>query len=109
MHGEAVEYQGKTYGYIMSLLDVFLDSIGCIYCKRNTPVALKDIYERYIEVHGTPGTLQSDNRKEFKGYVKRFCQKNKSQMIQSRPYNPRTQRKVELLHLVLRKKIAFDM
>ena len=50
---------------------------------------MKKIYD----VHGTPGTLQSDNGKEVKGNVKRLCQKKKIKMIQSRPYNPSAQGK----------------
>ena len=45
----------------------------------------------------------------LKEMSKRFCQKTKIKMIQSRSYNPRVQRKVERLHRVLRRKIAFDM
>ena len=70
---------------------------------------VKEYTKKMYEVHGTPGTFQSDNGKEFKRYVKRFCQKNKIQMIQSRPYNPTAQGKVERSHHVLRKKIAFNM
>ena len=60
-------------------------------------------------VHGTPGILQSDNGKQFKGNVKRFCQKKKIKMIQSRPYNTRAQGKVQRSHRVLKKKVALDM
>ena len=65
--------------------------------------------KKTYDVHGTPGTLKSDNGKEFKVNVKRFCQKKKIKMMQSRPYNPRAQGKVERSHRVLRKKVAFDM
>ena len=109
MRGEAVEYQGKTYRYIMSLLDVFSRFHWLYPLQTKHSRGVKEYMKKIYEVHGTPGTLQSDNGKEFKGYVKRFCQKNKIKMIQSQPYNPRAQGKFERSHRDLRKKIAFDM
>ena len=109
MRGEAVEYQGKTYHYIMSLLDLFYRFHWLYPLQTKHSPGVKEYTKKTYEVHGTAGTLQSDNEKEFKRYIKRFCQKNKIKMIQSRPYNLTAQGKVEHLHGVLRKKIAFDM
>ena len=56
-----------------------------------------------------PETLQSDNRKEVKEKVKRFCRMKKIRMVQYRPYNPRAKGKVERSHRALRNKILFNI
>ena len=93
MKSQAVQYQVKTYGYIMSLLDVFANFIGCVLYRSSSGV--KENIKKVFAVHGMPETLRSDNGKEFKGSVKRFCRMKKIRMVQSRPYSPRVQRKVE--------------
>ena len=52
--------------------------------------------------------LQSDRGGEFKKWVKKLCKNLNVKMIQSRPYHPQSQGKVERSHRALRKKIAFD-
>ena len=63
MHGEAVEYQGKTYRYIMSLLDVFSRFHWLHPLQTKHPLGVKEYMKKIYEFHGTPGTLQSDNGK----------------------------------------------
>ena len=56
-----------------------------------------------------PETCQSDNGKEVKGSVKRFCQMKKIRMVQSRSYNPSAQGKVKWSHCAMKNKISFGM
>ena len=101
MKRQAVQYQGKTYRYILSLLNVFLDWLCPLQTKHSHGV--KKNIKKTFAVHGMPETLQQDNGKEFKGSMKNM------RMVQSRPYNPRAQGKVGRSHHVFRNKISFDM
>ena len=78
----------------------FVSFIGCVL--RRSSRGVKDNIKKVFAVHGMRVTLQSDNGKEFKGSVKRFCRMKKIRMVQSPPYSPRVQGKVEGSHHVLR-------
>ena len=109
LKSQAVQFKGKTYRYILSLLDVFSRFHWLKPLSTKHSHGVRENLKEIFNVHGNPGTIQSDNGKEFKGYVKRFCKKNKIRMVQSRPYNPKAQGKVERSHRVLRNKISYDM
>lgn len=109
MKSMSVVYEGKTYKYIFSLLDVFsrFHWLRPLTSKHSSGVKreLKKIYS----VHGLPKKLQSDNGGEFKRHVKEFCTVNKVKMVRCRPYHPQSQGKVERSHRVLRQKLHYDM
>ena len=91
MHVEAVQYQDLSlYNVIVGCFSRF-HWLYPLQTKHSRGV--KEYMKKIYDVHDTPGTLQSDSGEEVKGNVKRFCQKKKIKMIQSRPYNPSVQGK----------------
>lgn len=104
-----VVYQGKTYRYIFSLMDIFSRFHWLAPLERKLSHHVMKELRRIYNVHGQPQRLQSDNGGEFKKSVKKYCQEKKIRMITSRPYNPKAQGKVERSHRVLRQKIHYDL
>ena len=49
-------------------------------------------------VYGVPNIIQSDNGREFKKHITKYCRENKIKMIRSRLYNPKGQGNVERAH-----------
>ena len=103
------DYMGKTYRYILSLVDLFsrFHWLAPLETKHSSSVA-KELAKIY-DVHGHPERLQSDNGGEFKKHVNEYCRTNKIQQIRCRPYNPKAQGVVERSHRVLRQKLRYDM
>ena len=77
MKSQQVEYQGRKYRYVLSILDVFprYHWLAPLTSKHAAKVAieLKKIYD----VHRTPENLQSDSGKEFYGTGKKFYERKK--------------------------------
>ena len=94
MKGMAVEYKGKNYRYIFSLLDVFSRYHWLVPLERKKSSHVKQEIQLIYKVHGIP---------------ERFCERNKIKMIRCLPYNPKAQGKVERSHRVLRRKIYYDL
>ena len=109
MKSQALQFQGKTDRYILSLLDVFSRFHWLCPLQAKHSCRVKENIKKIFAVHSILQTLQSDNGKEFKGSVKRFCRMLKIRMVQARPYNPKAQGKVGHSHHVLKNKISFDM
>ena len=109
MNKDAIDYNGQKYRYILSLLDVFSRFHWLHPLPTKHSAGVKEFLKATYETHGPPSILQSDNGKEFHGRVKTYCQKKKIKMIQSRPYHPQSNGKVERSHREIRKKISFDM
>ena len=109
MKNMQVEYKGKTYRYILSLMDLFSRFHWLAPLERKKSSLVKKELQRIYSVHGKPERLQSDNGREFKKEVKSYCVKNKIKMIKCRPYHPQSQGKVERSHRVLRRKIYYDL
>lgn len=102
--------QGRfTYRYILTVLDVFsrYTWLRPLKGKHSSEIAkhLDDIYSE----HGPPQVLQHDQGREFKGAVQRLMESMQVRIIQSSPYHPQSQGKVERTHRVLRKKIMYDL
>lgn len=109
MKGTSVNYEGKTYRYILSLLDIFSRFHWLCPLESKHSIGIKNKLKQIYSVHGLPNRLQSDNGAEFKKNVQKFCKRSKIKMIRCRPYHPQAQGKVERSHRVLRKKIYYDM
>lgn len=103
-----VKYNGESYRYVLTLIDVFSRYSWLRPLKTKESREIASILQHIFNEHGQPVVLQSDNGKEFKGAVKTLAQKLGIKCINSRPYRPQTQGKVERSHRSLRKKIAFD-
>ena len=101
----AVKHRNVRYRYILTILDV---------CSRYIwlrPLKSKEIAKHLIEIyneHGPPNILQHDQGKEFKGAVQKLMESYQVKVIQSSPYHPQSQGKVERTHQVLRRKIMDD-
>ena len=105
---QAVSCSGQRYQYILTIQDVFSRYLWLRpLTYKTSKVVSKALGDLYIEV-GPPKVLQSDRGGEFKKWVKKLCKNLNVKMIQSRPYHPQSQGKVERSHRALRKKIAFD-
>ena len=70
---------------------------------------VKKELQQIFKEHVQPDCLQSDNGNEFKHQVKDCCKSRKIEMINSCPYNPKAQGKVERSHSSLRQKIYYDL
>ena len=58
---------------------------------------------------GSPTRVQCDRGTEFKGAVKTFLKKCSIQNIESRPYHPQSQGKLEKSHGTWETKLRFDI
>ena len=67
MKNQAVQYQGKTYRYIPSLLDVFSRIHWLCPFQTKHSHGIKENIKKIFAVHGMPEMPQSDKEKEFKG------------------------------------------
>ena len=109
MKSQQVEYQGRKYRYVLSILNVFsrYHWLAPLTSKHTAKavIELKKIYD----VHGTPENLQSERGKEFYEAVKTFCERKKIKMTKSWAYHLQSQGKVERCHRTLRKKINYDL
>ena len=109
MRRDAVTHQGVVYKYILSLMDIFSRYVWLrpLNSKNSKDIALilKGIYDK----HGKPDILQMDNGKEFKGKVLSLCKSLKIRVINSRPYHPQAQGKVERVHRSLHNKMRYDL
>ena len=109
MKSMKVEYKGKCYWYIFSLMVIFslfrwlapLTTKKSIHVKKE----LQCIYKK----HEWPERRQSHNGGEFKHRVQDYCKSRKIKMINFRPYNPKAQGKVERSQRSLRQKIYYGL
>ena len=109
MNKTRTSFEGKEYRYILSVCDVFSWFVWLkpLIGKSSAEIAnhLQNIYRE----HGTPKIIQHDQRKEFKGSVKKLLQRMNVKIIQSSPYHAQSQGKIERLHRQFRKKINYDL
>ena len=87
MKGMQVEYKGKTYRYILSLMDLFSRFHWLAPFERKKSSFVKKELKRIYTLHGIPERIQSDNGGEFKKDVESYCKKNKIKMIKYHHYN----------------------
>ena len=77
MKGMQVEYKGKTYRYILSLMDLFSRFHWLAPLERKKSSFVKKELKRTYNLHGIPERIQSDNGREFKKDVESYCKKIK--------------------------------
>ena len=104
-----VTYRGKTFRYILSLMDVFSRYHWLRPLESKHPSAIAHHLNEIYSEHGPPNVLQSDRGSKFKKEVKHLCKRLKILMIQSRPYHPQSQGKIERSHKEIRRKIEYDL
>ena len=109
MKSMKVEYKGKCYWYIFSLMDLFSRFHWLVPLATKKSSHVKKELQRIYKEHSQPERLQSDNGGEFKRQVEDYCKSRKIKMINCRPYNPKAQGKVDHSHCLLRQKIYYDL
>ena len=77
MKGIQVEYKGKTYWCILSLMDLFSRFHWLAPLERKKISFVKKELKRIYILHGIVECIQSDNGGEFKKDVKSSCKKKK--------------------------------
>ena len=109
MTGWKVTHGRSIYKYILTVQDVFSRYVWLKPLKgKSSRVIAQRLADIYME-HGPPKVLQHDQGCEFKGAVKRLMQTMRVKVIQSSPYHPQSQGKVERMHRALRKKLLYDL
>ncbi len=109
MTGWKVTHGRVTYKYVLTVQDVFSRYVWLEPLKgKSSHEIARHLEDIYME-HGPPTVLQHDQGCEFKGAVKRLMESMKVKVIQSSPYHPQSQGKVERMHRALRKKILYDL
>ncbi|MES9879582.1 MAG: DDE-type integrase/transposase/recombinase, partial [Sedimenticola sp.] len=109
MRSVAMKYKGVTYQYVLSVLDVFSRFLWLRAIPKKTSenvrIQLQDIYNQT----GTPSIIQCDNGGEFKGQVLTYCAKHRIKVINSSPYHPQSQGKIESSHRSWSKKVRYNI
>ena len=104
-----ITIDGKTYKYILSVIDIFSRYLHLrpLESKESVGIA-RELINIYYD-HGTPEILQSDQGSEFKGTVSAICKEMGVKIIRSSAYTPTTQGKDERSHKTWKEKLRFDM
>ena len=69
MKSQDVEYEGKTYWYILSLMDIFSRFHWLAPLQRKLSLQVDAKLDRIFVEYGSPERIQSDNGGEFKKEV----------------------------------------
>ena len=108
MRSDNIEYQGETYRYILSIMDIYSRYVFLRPLSNKTSKSLKQAVESIVLEHGAPRIIQCDNGCEFKGFMNNLYKKYNIKIIRSSPFHPQPQGKVEKVHRSVRKKILFQ-
>ena len=107
MRKDRVLYNGVRYSFILSVVDCFsrFTFLRPLPSKRSSGIlhCLKNIFHE----HGYPSIVQCDNGMEFKGKLPSFLSRRNVKLINSRPYHPQSQGKVERNNATLKKRLRY--
>ena len=107
MKDDAVEYEGKKYRYILSVIDILSRFTICKPLVNKTASEVAKAMQETILEHGCPRTVQCDNGTEFKGKFEALLRRHHIKLIHGRPYHPESQGKVERNNALIKKKLRF--
>ena len=85
---EPVELGGKSYRYILSVMDVFSRYLWLVPLPTKSSRDIARELKKICERDGPPDRLQSDQGLEFHGRVENIFETYKIRRIRSRPYHP---------------------
>ena len=106
---EAVRYNGKTYKYVLSVMDVFSRYVWFRALPKKSSQLVSQELKQIFEEYGFPSIVQHDRGTEFEGNVVALFRKHNITNIRSSPYYPQSQGKVEKCHQSMKKKIMYDL
>ena len=84
---DAVKYKGKTYKYILSIMDVFSRFLWLKPLPTKTSASVANVLKEIFDEYGPALIIQMDNGMEFRGEVSFLCKKYAVKEIRSRPYH----------------------
>ena len=100
MQNSPVENNGKTFKYVIVVLDVFSRFIFLRALQSKASIEIADNVLQLFSDIGPPKRVQTDQGTEFKGAVKKIMKTFKVHVIHSRPYHPQSQGKVWFFILI---------
>ena len=104
-----MEDKGRTYRYIISIMDVFSRFVWLrpISCKTSATVA-NHLSSLYLKI-GCPKVIQHDWGQEFAGAVDILMDKLHVKVIGSSAYQPQSQGKIERMRQELKNQMMYDL
>ena len=73
LSSQRVEYEGKVYRYVLSVMDIFSRFHWFSLLQRKFPHHVAEQLFKIFSKHGNPDWVQNDNGGEFKKDVKKVC------------------------------------
>lgn len=107
MRKEPVVHDGIEYSYILSAMDCFSRFVFLRPLSNKSPRNVLKCLKNIFSEHGYPSIVQCDNGTEFKGDLPAFLAKHSIKLINSSPYHPQSQGKVERNNSLLKRKLNF--
>lgn len=107
MRKESVVHDEIKYSYILSAMDCFSRFVFLRPLSNKSPRNVLKCLKNIFSEHGYPSIVQCDNGTEFKGDLPAFLAKHSIKLINSSPYHPQSQGKVERNNSLLKRKLNF--
>ena len=108
MQGLSTKFKGKTFKYVLSIIDVFSRYHWLVPLERKSSSHVARELIRVYKEHGAPRFIQHDQGPEFDGAVSALCKKLHIKVIKGRPYHPQSQGTIEKAHRSFQKNIMYD-
>ena len=86
LSSQRVEYEGKIYRYVLSVMDVFNRFHWLSPLQRKFPHDFAEQLFKMFSEHGPPDRVQSNNGGEFKKDVNKVCCSHSFLLLRSRFY-----------------------
>ena len=86
LSSQRVEYEGKVYRYVLSVMDIFSRFHWFSLLQRKFPHHVAEQLFKIFSEHGPADRVQSDNGSEFKKDVKKVCCSHSFLLLRSRFY-----------------------
>ena len=104
MRKESVVCNAVEYSYILSKMDCFSRFIFLLPRSNKSPRSVLKCLQNIFLEHGYPSIVQCDNGTEFKGDLPSFFTQHNVRLVNSSPYHPQSQGKIERSNSELKRK-----